>query len=387
MASLKLTKTGFESLEPTAQEQVIWDGALPGFGVRIKPTGVRSYIVQYRNRHTGASKRMTIGQHGPLLTFEQAKRQARSLLADASHGQDPVEDRKHTRKAPTVADLASDYLANHAVPKKRPKSVREDRSMLDRIIVPKLGSKKVDAVGRRDIEAIHVALQDRPYQANRVLALLSKMFNLAVQWHWRSDNPAKGINRYDEEKRDRWLSDDELRRFCRVLDEHPNQRASNAVRLQLLTGARLGEVLKAERADFDLQRGVWTKPSHHTKQKRREHVPLSAEAQTLVSAILSEQNAGSPYLFPGDAPGKPLQDIKKFWASVLRKTGIRSYRLHDNRHTYASHLVSSGLSLEIVGRLLGHTQASTTKRYAHVADDPLRAATDRFGQKMARRYA
>jgi len=105
-----------------------------------------------------------------------------------------------------------------------------------------------------------------------------------------------------------------------------------------------------------------------------------------LSALISEQNGGSPYLFPGDAPGKPLQDIKKFWASVLHKTGIRSYRLHDNRHTYASHLVSSGLSLEIVGRLLGHTQASTTKRYAHVADDPLRAATDRFGQKMARGY-
>ena len=171
--------------------------------------------------------------------------------------------------------------------------MRDDRSMLDRIIVPRLGSKKVDAVGRRDIEAIHVALQDRPYQANRVLALLSKMFNLAVQWHWRSDNPAKGIKRYDEEKRDRWLSDEELGGLCRVLDEHPNQRASNAVRLQLLTGARLGEVLKAERADFDLQRGVWTKPSHHTKQNRREHVPLSAEAQVLVSAILSEQNGGS----------------------------------------------------------------------------------------------
>jgi len=111
MASLKLTKTVVESLPPTAQEQVIWDESLPGFGVRIKPTGVRSYIVQYRNRHTGASKRMTIGQHGPLLTFEQAKRQARALLADAARGQDPVEERRTSRKAPTVADLAADYLA------------------------------------------------------------------------------------------------------------------------------------------------------------------------------------------------------------------------------------------------------------------------------------
>ena len=382
MATLKLSKKVIESLDPSAHELVLWDETLPGFGLRIKPTGVRSYIVQYRSRQTGASKRTTLGQHGPLLTFEQAKRQARAILADAMRGKDPVEERRRARNAPTVADLATDYLAHHAIPKKRPKSVREDRSMLDRIILPKLGSKKVDSVGRRDIEAIHVRLQDRPYQANRVLALLSKMFNLAVQWQWRSDNPAKGVKRYDEEKRDRWLRDEELRQLCRVLDEHPNQRASNAVRLQLLTGARIGEVLKAERADFDLERGVWTKPSHHTKQKRREHVPLSAEARALISAIVSEQN-GSPYLFPGDAPGKPLQDIKKFWSSVLRKTGIRSYRLHDNRHTYASHLVSSGLSLEIVGRLLGHTTATTTKRYAHLADDPLRAATEHFGAKVA----
>src|SRR4051794_37461748 len=147
MASQKLTKTVVESLQPSAQEQVVWDGSLPGFGLRIKATGVRSYIVQYRNRHTGASKRMTIGQHGPLLTFEQARRQARALLADASRGHDPVEDRRASRKAPTVADLGADYLERHAVPKKRAKSVRDDRSMLDRFVLPKLGSKKVGAIG------------------------------------------------------------------------------------------------------------------------------------------------------------------------------------------------------------------------------------------------
>jgi integrase len=351
--------------------------------VRVKPTAVRSYIVQYRNRITGVSKRMTLGQHGPLLTFEQAKRQARAMLVDAARGKDPVEERRRSRNAPIMADLAADYLAHHAVPKKRAKSVRDDRSMLNRIILPTLGSRKVDAVDRRDIEALHVRLQARPYQANRLLALLSKMFNLAVHWRWRADNPAKGVKRFDEEKRDRWLSDDELRRLCRVLGEHPNQRASNAVRLQLLTGARIGEVLRAERSDFDLGRGVWIKTSHHTKQKRREHVPLSAEAQMLVRTILSATDPACRYLLPGDSPGKPLQDIKKFWASATRKAGITGYRRHDNRHTYASHLVSTGLSLEIVGRLLGHTQPATTKRYAHIADDPLRLATARFGSKLA----
>jgi len=255
--------------------------------------------------------------------------------------------------------------------------------MLDNIILPKLGAKKVDAIGRRDVEAIQVAMKDRPYQANRVLSLLSKMFNLAVEWKWRPDNPAKSVERYQEQKRERWLSDEELRHLCAVLNEHPNTRAANAVRLQLLTGARLGEVLTSRKEDFDLHRGIWTKPSHQTKQKRTEHLPLSAQALILVTLIIETSDAGSPFLFPGNKPGQPLHEIKKFWSVVLRESGIVNYRRHDNRHTYASHLVSSGLSLEIVGRLLGHTTATTTKRYAHLADDPLRAATDQFGSKIA----
>jgi integrase len=305
------------------------------------------------------------------------------MLADAMRGEDPVEARKTARKAPCVADLAADYLERHAVPKKRPKSVRDDRSMLENIVLPKLGAKKVGLIGRRDIEAIHVAMKDHPYQANRSLSLLSKMFNLAVEWGWRPDNPAKGIERYQEHKRDRWLSDDELGRLCSVLDEHPNVRAANAVRLQLLTGARLGEVLASRKDDFDLQRGVWTKPSHQTKQKRTEHIPLSAQATELIESIIETSDPRSSFLFPGNKPGQPLRELKKFWAGVMRRAELTNYRRHDNRHTYASHLVSSGLSLEIVGRLLGHTSTTTTKRYAHLADDPLRAATEQFGSKIS----
>jgi hypothetical protein len=135
-----------------------------------------------------------------------------------------------------------------------------------------------------------------------------------------------------------------------------------------LTGARLGEVLTSRKEDFDLQRGVWTKPSHQTKQKRTEHLPLSAQALALTASIIQTSDPVSPFLFPGNKPGQPLREIKKFWSTAMRQDGIINYRQHDNRHTYASHLVSSGLSLEIVGRLLGHTTATTTKRYAHLAD-------------------
>ena len=308
MAKQKLTKSIVEGITPVSEDVVVWDENLPGFGVRVKVSGLRSYIVQYRCRTTGASRRMTIGQHGPLLSFDGAKKQARAVLADAMRGRDPAEERRSARKAPTTAELASDYLARHAIPKKRPKSVRDDRAMLQRYVLPGLRSKKVDAVTRRDIESIHVALKDKPYQANRVLALLSKMFSLAVEWGWRPDNPVKGIERYNEERRDRWLTDDELRRLCAVLDRHPNQRAANAVRLQLLTGARMGEVLNARKDAFDLERGVWTKPSHQTKQKRTEHVPLSAQALALVAAIVGASDPGSPHLFPGNNPGQPLRE-------------------------------------------------------------------------------
>jgi integrase len=253
----KLSKTVVEKLALPEREIVVWDETLPGFGVRIKPSGVRSYVVQYRTRATGASRRMTLGQHGPLLTFDQAKRRARAMLADAMRGDDPVEDRRLARGAPTVAELAADYMERHAIPKKRPKSVRDDEAMLSKTILPRIGSRKVSSISRRDIEAIHVAHKATPYKANRLLALLSKMFSLAVEWGWRADNPVTRIQRFDEEKRDRWLSDTELRRLCAVLESHPNQRAANAVRLQLLTGARLGEVLKARCKDFDLERGVW----------------------------------------------------------------------------------------------------------------------------------
>lgn len=382
MPTSKLSKSIVEKLQPGHRDLVVWDEALPGFGVRVKPSGVRSYLVQYRCRLTGVSRRMTIGRHGPLMSFDQAKREARGLLADAVRGQDPSGNLRALRAAPTVADLCADYLERHAIPNKRPKSVVDDRSMIDRLILPVLGTRRVADLTRREIEALHIASADRPYRANRLLALLSKMFSLAVAWDLRSDNPVKGIARFHEEKRDRWLSEAELGRLWSVLERHPNRRSAGVVMLQLLTGARLGEVLSAQRQDFDLLRGVWTKPSHRTKQRRTEHVPLPAPAVRLVEDIATGLHDDEVWLFPGNRPGEHLKDIKRFWASALAHAGIENYRRHDNRHTYASHLVSDGLSLEIVGRLLGHTSPETTKRYAHLADDPLRQATERFSRKL-----
>jgi integrase len=208
------------------------------------------------------------------------------------------------------------------------------------------------------------------------------MFSLACEWGWRADNPTKGIPRSHEDRRERWLSEEELARLWAALEQHTNRRAANAVKLMLLTGSRRNEVLSATWDEFDMERGRWTKPTHHTKQKRTEHVPLSGPANALLSTMQAEADPECPFLFPGNAPEKPLVDIKKFWKRLRQEVGIEDVRLHDLRHTYASNLVSQGFSLHIVGRLLGHTQPQTTARYAHLDDGALREATEAFGRTV-----
>ncbi len=374
---IKLTKRVVESIKPGDRETT-WDTEVKGFGVRVPASGRRTYILKYRTLD-GRVRKPKIGVHGDL-TVEQARTIAGEWKQAVRRGEDPSAERQAARKAPTVADLAADYLQRHALPNKRPASVLNDRSMLDIHILPPLGKMKVAAITRRDIEAIHGGLRVKPYLANRVLALLSKMFNLAAAWGWRDGNPARGIPRFHEDRRQRWLSADELARLWAALEAHPSRRAANAVKLMVLTGARRGEVLSATWEEFDLDRGFWTKPSHHTKQKRTEHVPLSGPTTALLAALRAEADADQEYLFPGNVPGKPIGDIKTFWRHVCRDAGLEGVRLHDLRHTYASSLVSRGVSLHIVGRLLGQTPPQTTARSAHRDDYSLREATNGFGR-------
>jgi integrase len=242
-----------------------------------------------------------------------------------------------------------------------------------------------------------------------VLALLHKMFNIALadekgQWGL-AGNPAHGVQKFPEEKRERWLNEEELQQVADALENYPEkcaseaqvgdkqrayirkeaQRAVNAIRLSMVTGCRSGEALTAKWTDFDLARGVWTKPSHHTKEKKTEHVPLSAQAQALVVLLESLPHDGD-YLFPGrpgrKSKGEHLTTLKGQWKKICTIAKLDGVRIHDLRHSFASHLVSSGVSLPVVGKLLGHTQVQTTHRYAHVADDPQREAANKFPQVL-----
>jgi integrase len=375
-----ITKRFVESITPDPHKlSQYWDTSLKGFGVIVLPSGRRTYCIQYRNQNR-VLKRLKIGVHGQLTT-EEARAMARKHLASTAHGEDPAQSKKQTQELFGMQDLARDYIERHGQ-KKREKSLKEDNKLLKNIILPSLGSLKIANVSRRDIESLHLRLKNTPYQANRVVALLSKMFSLAVSWGWRLDNPAQGIEKYQEEKRDRWLNDEELQRLWRVLDKHSENLTSYVFKFLLLTGARKGEALQATWDQFDLEKGLWIKPAHLTKQKKKEHLPLSDKALLLLASLKKQNTEASPYLFPGRKAGQPLKEVKKFWSTVLKESKLESVRIHDLRHTHASHLVSSGLSLSIVGKLLGHTQASTTQRYAHLADEPLRKATEVFGNKV-----
>jgi len=204
----------------------------------------------------------------------------------------------------------------------------------------------------------------------------------------RSDNPTQGVERNNEERRYRYLSGDELCRLTDALATHSSQSAANAIRLLLLTGARRGEVLSATWDQFDLEIGTWTKPSSHTKQKREHRVPLSAPVRQLLAEMREAANnrhahwqppEASPYLFPARSGDGSMADLKSSWTAICRTANLQGLRLHDLRHTYASVLAGAGFSLPLIGALLGHTQSQTTARYSHLADDPLRAATERAG--------
>ncbi len=389
---MKLTKARIDALKYEGTKlthghsrDIRWDDMVSGLGVRIYPSGKKHFVLSYRVK--GRKRLYTIGKYGDPFTLEMARKKAGKLKGEIIDGGDPLRHRQEERAAPTVKELAKRYLSDHAERHKRPASVRDDRAMIDKIILPRLGTRKVADITFADVDALHARLKATPYRANRVIALLSKMFSLAStrwrDWSQLDYNPAKGIEKYPEEGRERYLSPPELGALTKALASHPNQTTANAIRLLILTGARRMEVLAAKWDQFDLQEGVWVKPSAHTKQKREHRVPLNAPALQLLtemrSATEGENTAENEFVFPAGGDNNHLTEIRKGWEMVCEEAGITGCRVHDLRHTFASILASSGHSLPIIGQLLGHTHQATTNRYAHLYDDPLREATNRVG--------
>ena len=374
----RLTDKVVRSLErPPAGNRIAYDTDTKGFGARITAAGAIAFILNYRRRSDGQERRYTIGSAADW-SVAAAREKAKELKRHIDNGGDPVGEHVAERGAPTVADLCARFLEEHAA-KQRPKTQIDYRSMIRNDILPPLGKMKVAAVAFEHIERLHARITRRaPTRANRTFALANKMFNLAVRWRMRPDNPCKGVERNREHLRKRYLKPDELTRLTKALAEDQNQQAADVVRLLLLTGARRGEALSATWDQFDLAAGTWVKPHTLTKQKREHCIPLSAPARQLLDR-LRKHSDGSPWVFPGRGSGQPREDLKYSWKRICRAAGITGLRVHDLRHTYASHLVSAGFSLPVIGALLGHSQPTTTARYSHLLDDPLRVATERVG--------
>jgi integrase len=377
----RLTETLVKNLAPPATgNQITYDTELKGFGVRVTAKGAKAFILNYRVGRQ--ERRLTIGGY-PEWSAAAAREKAKEYKRRVDVGADPMAERHEERAAATMGELCDLYIERH-LPKKRPSSQRDDRSIIARVILPRFGKARVASIRYTDVEALHRELSaSAPYAANRAVALLSKMFSLAIKWEMITENPAKGVERNAEHARARYLSVDELRTLIDVLGAHANQSVANAIRLLLLTRARRSEVLSATWDQFDLDAGRWEKPAANVKQKRLHRVPLSQSAIELLSEMRAHA-ASERFLFPGKDPDKPVTDIKKSWASICARAQIEGARLHDLRHTFASHVVSGGSTLPILSALLGHSQAQTTQRYAHLLDDPLRAATEKFGATIGR---
>ncbi|MDO9472019.1 MAG: tyrosine-type recombinase/integrase [Caulobacter sp.] len=375
----RLTKT---LIENTPRDAICWEAETPGFGLRTTRGGAKSFIFQFRTV-TGEQGRITLGRY-PAMTVEEARRLAREHRVLVDKGGNPSRDRHEAREASDLRSLAHHYCEEYG-PQRGLKftTTRDARRILERYALPEFGRKKVKDFAPRDIRKMHAQARDGSgrYQANRLLAVLRKMFNLAKADQVVLTNPCTGIEKYQEDQRYVFLGEKEVGALLSACARYPDQNGANAVRMLLFTGARLREVLQADWDQIDLEAGVWVKPSAHTKQKRIHRLLLPPGlVETL--RTMKERDPDTPFLFPGKSRIKPRVDLKSPWEGILKAAGIGHFRIHDLRRTTASYMLSSGSDLATVGKSLGHTQPSTTQRYAQLFEDVQRAGLSRAEEKM-----
>jgi len=383
----RLTKRFVETIEAATAPVYAWDDQLAGFGIKVLSTGRRKYVCKYRlgGGRAGRDRWYLIGTHGQI-TCDQAREMAMQILSAVARGQDPQSNRLAAREAPTLSDLWNRYSTEH-LPRKKASSGIDDNQKARDYILPRLGRRKVAEITRADVHDLHRELADRPYQANRVLALLSKMLNLAEAWGYRPDgsNPCRHIEKYKEQARQRYLNNGELCQLGVALDELEANSAHGvyaaaAIKLLLLTGARVNEVLQARWDWVDWDRNNIILPDSKTGPKP---LFLSNPALVVLRDLSARPEAAtSAFIIKGRLAGKPLVNLAKPWKGLCRAADLDGVRIHDLRHTAASVGVGHGLSLPIIGRLLGHSQPQTTNRYAHVDGDPALSAINTIGETI-----
>jgi integrase len=378
---VKITKRIIDAATYTGTNNarcILWDDTISGFGCRIYPSGKKSFVLSYRKN--GRKRLFTIGRYGSI-TLEQARKQAQKQFAKLIDGLDPLEDRAQGRNGETMADLCDLYLEHHS--KLVKKSWSQDQGRIERHILPVLSSIKVKDITRPDIAFLHRKIgMKTPYEANSVLALLSSMFEFSIKHGYRdeaSGNPAKRIDKFHEVKRDRWVTLEEMPRIAEAISNEENIYIQAALWLYLFTGARKSEVLGMKWVDVDLTQKTWRLPT--TKAGRIHYIPLSQPIIELLSKIPKQKD--NPYVICGKKEKSHLVNITKPWERVRKAAGTEDVRLHDLRRTVGSWLAQSGSSLHLIGRVLNHSNASTTQIYAHFGQDQVRSALDDHGTRLA----
>ena len=387
----KLTDKLVKALEaPASGSPITYDTEVKGFGVRTTAAGAKSFVLNYRNKH-GIERRYTIGAFPDWLTVA-ARNEAKRLKQLIDQGHDPMAERHHDRQAPDVAALCDRYLAEHVNVHNKARTQAENRRMVEQIIKPKLGRLKVEAVEHDDVAKLHRDLKATPRRANLVVAVLSKMFNLAELWKLRplNSNPCRHIKRYPENQRERFLDGEELERVGAVLREleaegEVQPEIAACIRFLALTGCRLGEAVSATWATIDIKAGVWRLPDAKAGSR---NVLLGAPALVLLASL--DRNGDCVFgnvtaakverAWSGEKPRPAKRQKGK--PGIRDRAGIPDVRLHDLRHTTGTYAGAAGLNAFIVRDLLGHKTLAMTGRYVNRHVDPLRAAADTVSSQI-----
>jgi len=406
---MKLTKRSVDALFPRQKQYIEYDTELKGFGVAIYPSGIKSWVCEYRPHGGGrgtAKKRVTLGKVTQLPP-EQARKTAADMLAAVRLGGDPALEKAERRASVTVGELIDFFDAQYVGPMLKPGTAVSHRIALEELRRAH-GALKATALTRSHVTTLHFRMADRPYAANRAVAVWSKAFAWAAGAGLipEGQNPAKNIKKYREQGRERFLTSDELARLGDALREGEtiglpyfvdetkptakhaakadhrrvklDRYATAAFRLLVLTGARLREILHAKWEQVDIERGLIFLADSKTGKKP---LYLSAAAQKVLADL--PRIEGNPHVIAGANDGAPRSDLKKPWAAVSRAAGLEGVRIHDLRHSFASFGAGASLGLPIIGKLLGHSQPATTARYAHLDADPMRRAVDTIGSAIS----
>ena len=376
-----ISKRTIDTLTAEGKDAVFWDRELSGFGVRVYPSGTKVFVVQ--TRFQGKSTRITVGRY-KVLSPDQARRKAAMIIARIKAGDDPLPAPSASVIEPTFADLAGRYLKEHVEVHCKPRTVEAYRWLVTKFVLPALGNLSIESVEREHVANLHYANRSTPYQANRILEVVRKMFNLAEAWGLRRDgtNPCRFIQKYKERTRERFLTEEEFRRLGQVLSEveaagSETLSAVTAIRLLMLTGCRLNEIQTLRWENVDLEAGELRLPDSKTGARM---VPLSQAAASVLSGVPRPDD--NPWVITGKKPGAHLTDMQHPWRRIRARAELDDVRIHDLRHSFASRALALGESLPMIGKLLGHTQVQTTARYAHLANESIKASGSRIADSI-----